>query len=193
MGYTATGGPKGRGQFNNSPSTTSDLNKLLEIEAEWGNYGGAMSEGDRDDIVGSALYAGLMIMNTTSGALEVYDGDGWVIPGDSGWRSISTLSSGWSSVSGYSPQYRVVGNRVDIRGRVLLGAGGIGSILTVPMPPARATDLGTTVNLTGAFVGTLHISTGGLVSIPTATGAASYFGSASSGLIVKLNGSWYLD
>lgn len=77
MGYTSTGGPKGRGQFNNTPQTTADLNKGLELLATYGNYMGAVSESERDLISGAALYEGLMVYNETSGTLEIYDGSGW--------------------------------------------------------------------------------------------------------------------
>lgn len=123
----------------------------------------------------------------------VHNGTGWVQTGDSGWVTITALSTGWTAVGGETPQVRRVGSRVDIRGRVLLGAGSIGNILTVPNAPAVACDIGTTVNLNGGFVGTMRVTSAGILHIPTTAGVGSYIGSASSGMQVKLNGSWYLD
>lgn len=81
MGYTAAGGPKGLGQFNDTPQTAADLNKAIELIAQMGNYRGDLTEAQRDALSGGALYAGLLVFNTTAGRLERYDGSGWSTPG----------------------------------------------------------------------------------------------------------------
>lgn len=79
MGYSSSGGTKGRGVFNNSPSTTSDFNQLLTLLATYANHMGGITESARDAITGDALYEGLSCFNTDSGCLEVYDGSGWEV------------------------------------------------------------------------------------------------------------------
>jgi len=83
MGYTASGGPKGLGVFNNTPQTTADLNQLIELIARVGNYLGPITEAERDALTGPALYAGLMAHNTTANTLEFYTGSGWLVV----WRA----------------------------------------------------------------------------------------------------------
>lgn len=86
MGYTPGVGTKGLGEFTASSSTTADLNKLLELIALVGNYRGALTEDERDDIVGDALYAGLLVFNTDSARLEIYNGTGWT---PAVWKALS--------------------------------------------------------------------------------------------------------
>lgn len=77
MGYTSSGGTKGRGTFNNTPGTTSDFNQLLALLNAYGNYLGGVSEATRDAVTGDALYEGLLLWNTDAEAFEFYDGSGW--------------------------------------------------------------------------------------------------------------------
>jgi len=88
MGYSTSGGPKGLGVFNVTAQTAADLNKLLELIARLGNFYGGIPESQRDAITGDALYEGLLVFNTDSGALEMYDGSGWASVFH-GWRSWS--------------------------------------------------------------------------------------------------------
>lgn len=97
MGHSSSGGPNGLGVFNNTPSTTADLNKLLELLARMGNYRGRLTEAERDAITGDALYAGLMVFNSDTAALELYTGSGWdqLIPAP-GSANV-TLETGWQN------------------------------------------------------------------------------------------------
>lgn len=97
MGYSGSGGPKGLGVFNNTPQTTADLNQLVTLIAQMGNYRGQVTGAQRDAITGSALYAGLMVFNSDTGALERYTGSGWdqVIPAP-GSANVA-LETGWQN------------------------------------------------------------------------------------------------
>lgn len=124
MAYTTSGGEKGLGQFTAGATTLADLNKLLELLARVGNYRGPLTEDDRDDVAGDALYEGLMVYNLDTQALEVYDGSGWqVVYQDSGWSNI-TLATGWTAVPGFTPRSRVINDVLYIEGAVDRGVGG---------------------------------------------------------------------
>lgn len=116
MGYTASGGPKGRGVFNNTPQTTADLNQLVDLIADWGNYGGAMPEAERDDITGPALYTGLLVYNTTASKLQMYTGSGWT----SVWAPATAL--GTSVVPVASTGFTLSNNLLFMRSGWLLGS-----------------------------------------------------------------------
>lgn len=97
MSYTASGGPKGLGVFGSTPQTVADLNQLVTLIARVGNYRGQVTEAQRDAITGTALYAGLVLFNSDSGALEMYSGSGWdqLIPAP-GSANV-TLETGWQN------------------------------------------------------------------------------------------------
>ena len=132
MGYNASGGPKGLGVITDSNTPLPDLAKLIELIARVGNLR-VESEGDRDDIPGAELYVGLMVFNTTTTALEFYDGTGWVtVWRDTGWVEVSTFYTGWTEVEPVA--WRVVGNTLHLVGRVN-GDGSSGSgIFNIPAP-----------------------------------------------------------
>ncbi|WP_442575860.1 hypothetical protein ACSBPH_01535 [Microbacterium sp. F51-2R] len=79
MGWSSSGGPKGLGSATNTPSTQADFDKMIELIALMGNFRGGVSEAERDAITGDALFAGLLVYNTTKTRLEVWDGSGWDI------------------------------------------------------------------------------------------------------------------
>lgn len=144
MGYTASGGPKGRGVFNNSPQTVADLNQLVQLIADFGNYAGAKTEAQRDAITGAALYTGLMVYNTTAGKLQMYTGSGWT----SVWSPSTTVGSSVTPVAG--PNYTLSNNTLFLRSGFLLGTidfaktgsnvGHGDTIMTLPVGARPTTD-----------------------------------------------------
>lgn len=169
MGYSASGGPKGLGAFNNIPQTAADLNQLVALVARGGNYRGPVTEAERDAISGAALFAGLMVYNTTKSQLEIFNGSGWVlIWNDTGWQDLP-LASGWTVESGDTPQYRVRAGYLSFRGR--LDATSVAPELpfTISLPvgarPSRAVPqlIGLTGGSGAAFV--MNVSTSGEVRI----------------------------
>lgn len=96
MGFTPGTGPKGRGRFNSTPSTTADFNQALDLINEFGNYAGAIEEWDRDAITGAALYDGLLIYNLTAGRLEIRHMNTWVPLFTVGTATATpTVANGW--------------------------------------------------------------------------------------------------
>lgn len=77
MGYSSSGGPKGLGVVSSTPSTAADFNQVIALIAQMGNFRGSLTEAERDAISGAALYAGLLVFNSTVGTLEKYSGSGW--------------------------------------------------------------------------------------------------------------------
>ena len=114
MGFTASGGPRGLGVFNTTPKTASDLNKLVELIGRVGNYRGPLTETERDAISGDALYDGLMVYNTTAGALE--------IRADGGWEAIwAPATSPGSVVPVAGANFTLSNNNLFIRNGLLIG------------------------------------------------------------------------
>lgn len=173
MGYTAAGGPKGLGQFNNTPQTVADLNKLRDLIAERGNYMGSLTEGERDAIPSATEYAGLLIFNSTTNQLEMYDGSGWSVPGDTGWVDITTMGTGWQipADSSLIPQIRKIGDQVQLRGLLFTSAGvTFTNLCTVPagFAPSKGTWYAyTRVSSGGSFHGMLQISAAGVIALPS--------------------------
>ena len=92
--------------------------------------------------------------------------------GSGTWTNL-TLSAGWSAVSGRTPQARLVGNTVYIRGAVT-GASGASwaSFATLPagMRPAVTQFLGAEIAViagVGAGVFGLQVATTGVLSCPS--------------------------
>lgn len=112
MGYSGSGGPKGLGVFNTTPSTASDLNQLVALIARVGNYLGAITSTERDAITGAALYEGLLIFNSTDDTLEMYDGSGWKII----WHDWKTYTPSTTNISGGTivARHRRLGNIVSV-------------------------------------------------------------------------------
>ena len=98
--------------------------------------------------------------------------------GSGTWTNL-TLSAGWSAVAGgRTPQARLVGNTVYIRGAVT-GASGASwaSFATLPagMRPAAAQFLGAQIAIiagVGAGAFGLHVATTGVLSCPSGFSAA---------------------
>lgn len=135
MGYSSSGGTKGLGVFDNTPQTTADFNQTIELIAQMGNYYGGITEAERDAITGDALYVGLMVFNTTSEVLELYDGSGWVAAReDTGWVSLTLVSSWVNYGSGYvTAQYRKINGVVHVRGVIKSGTTTGGTVVaTLP-------------------------------------------------------------
>lgn len=189
MGYTTTGGPKGLGQFNTTPQTVADLNKLVELIARVGNFLGAVSESERDAITGGALYEGLMLLNTTSGRVESYDGAGWEPINQGSPVELTVFGSNWSATPSYEPVVVESGGMVHLLGAARIAQGGsMSNILTIPagLRPAKQYFLGHYRTTSGTASGQLHIDTTGVVSAPD-----NYrTGSMAAGNSIPLTGSW---
>jgi hypothetical protein len=169
MGYSASGGPKGLGVFNNTPQTAADLNQLVALIARGGNYRGPLTEAERDAISGAALFAGLMVYNTTKSQLEIFTGAGWqLIWNDTGWQTLP-LASGWTVESGDTPQYRVRAGYLSFRGRLDATTGAPNLPFTINLPvgarPSRAVPqlIGTTGGSGAQFV--MNVGTDGEITI----------------------------
>lgn len=146
-------------------------------------------------------YDGLMAVTRDTDNIYVYSGSTWKLTAiaDPGWTAI-TLSAGYQSFStGYVPGYKVIGNRVYLRGVVQRTAGGLwtyGSnfnIATLPVairPPSRmATWLATAQwSSTNPMVARLEIQTSGVLGI-AAVGPAG--GTAPTW--IDINGSYDLE
>lgn len=117
MGYSTSGGPNGLGTFNNTPSTTSDLQQLVALIAQQGNTRVGTSTA-RTSLSGAQLYAGLLWAETDTGTLWQYTGSAWVsvYGGDTGWVNI-TLAPGYTSQS-ITPQVRRIGSVLYFLGDV---------------------------------------------------------------------------
>lgn len=192
MGYTTTGGVKGLGQFNNTPQTTADLNKLLELIGKMGNYRGAMTEGERDLILGADRFDGLMVFNQSSGRINVWSDDlfDWWDPTSEDTYYPDSFGAGWSAASGYPVVIRVFGDRVHIEGAVVVASGAsFDNILTVPIAarPGAIRWVGATVGQGAAITGMLDVTTAGRLRLPYRTG------SLAAGQLLPLSGSWTLS
>ena len=194
MGYSSTDGPsgKGLGSFTNTPSTTSDLNKLLELVGRMGNLR-VGTTATRTALTGSSLYEGLHFYDTTLNDLWVYDGAAWVTGyDDDGYTNVSTFSPFWSATAGYTPRVRRVGQRIDLYGAATAaaGAGADGGIITVPsgFRPTGNVWIGP-FRSSGGLSGMLVVSSAGVVSAPN----AYVTGSLGAGSVVPFVGSWYVD
>lgn len=192
MGYTTTGGPKGLGQFNNTPQTTADLNKLRDLIALMGNFRGSVTESERDSITGDARYDGLMVFNVEAGQLEVWSDDlaDWWSPMSPAIFGPETMGPNWSESSAYPILFRIVGDRVDIEGAATLSAGGaFTNILTVPTAaiPSAQRWVGTVFGDAGNVVGMLHVNTLGVLRLLYRTGTMT------AGQILPLSGSYWLS
>lgn len=135
MGYSTSGGPNGLGTFNNTPSTTADLNQLVTLIALVGN-GQVGTSTERATLTGAQLYNGLLWSETDTGHLMLYNGSAWVsvYGGDSGWVNI-TLASGYSSQS-ITPQVRLIGSVLYFIGDVKPNTGSFAasSAITIVNP-----------------------------------------------------------
>lgn len=116
MGYTASGGPKGLGVFNNSPQTVADLNQLRDLIATVGNYRGTLTEAQRDAITGAALYTGLLVYNTTASKLQMYTGAGW----SSVWSPATAVGTSVTPAAGTG--FTLSNNQLYMRDGWLLGS-----------------------------------------------------------------------
>lgn len=188
MGYIDGAGPEGSPQFNNSPQTVADFNRLRDLVVQRGNsFKGSTSLREAWSNNGYAA-EGHLWYDTTLDLYFSYDGAGWRKAGDSGSVPIATFGTGWTGTSGYTPFIRAQGAMVILQGAVTLGANGsFDSILQIPAAYAPAGNwwLGHFRANSGAS-GMLHLS-GTQVSAPSAYRT----GSLSTGQVLPLTGYWF--
>jgi hypothetical protein len=180
MGYTSTGGTKGLGVFNDTPSTVADLNQLRDLIARQGNFR-VETTGSRDAIPAGQLYEGLTIYNSTSKSVETYTGSGWLaiyapdvddqvasspnIYG-AGWTDYTTF--GWAGV-----RYWRRGRVVYVNGAAAKSSWATGeAILTLPVGfrPSRQVQAAnctvlTSGAVTAAAAGTVAVSLGAVFPV----------------------------
>jgi hypothetical protein len=97
VGYGTSGGPKGLGTFNTSPSTAADLNQLVTLIALMGNLRVGVDSA-RTALSGGGLYDGLLWYSTDTDMLWAYNGSAWVRVFSSG--SPFAVSTGTITLTG---------------------------------------------------------------------------------------------
>lgn len=135
MGFT-TGGPRGVGVITSPFTPKADMGEILAVVADRGGYLGAKSEAERDAISGSSLFVGLMLFNTDSDALEMYDGSGWEIV----WHDWKSYTPTTTNVSGgtLTGSYCRVGKLVTAKIRHTLAGAGVTGQPSYTMPVTAA-------------------------------------------------------
>lgn len=114
------------------------------------------------------------------------------VPADSGWVTVTTFGTGWIALSGYTPRFRKVGDRVDIEGALSrVGTTGLlTNLLTVPVGyrPLTNTFIGASISAQGRALQLRAITTG-VLDVPS----GYTIGSIATGEIIPLAGSWYVN
>lgn len=125
-----------------------------------------------------------------TGIEYVHSGTGWVQQGASAWVNV-TVGSGWTATAGYTPQVRLDGSRVEIRGAVTITSGSFASMVTVPVQfrPSASRWVGQTHGSTSGATGMLLIDVNGVIQIPTSYRS----GAGTSGIVFPLAGFWHND
>jgi hypothetical protein len=198
MGYSSSGGPKGLGTFNNTPTTTADLQQLVTLIARMGNLR-VETETNRDAINGAALYEGLHVYNLTTHQTEYYNGSGWVGVNDPDEvvSLIPHLSSGYNETGGAGTAHEP---RLYVRGREVVLAGGVSRIGAALVTDMMVIPSQYRPGRSGThFIGAATISSGQsaefTLSASTGTIGASYVsGTFGSGAVIPLARlGWFLD
>lgn len=170
MGYSSSGGPNGLGQFNNTPSTTSDLNQLVTLIAQMGN-GRVGTNSARTTLTGAGLYAGLMWAETDTSTLWMYTGSAWlqIYQGDTDWQTLSPLT-GFTALE--SPAYRLKNGILYLRGGFTQNSGAFTSapVSVCTLPVGTRISVSTRYELPGYSSSSVA---SGLIAIVDPSGAIS--------------------
>lgn len=169
MAHTTSGGPKGLGQFNSTPTTQADFNKLLDLIAERGNFRVGLAS-DRASLTGGALYDGLKFYETDTDKTYQRVGGSWIAVNK------GTTASGTSVTPVVGSGFTLSANALFTRAGFLLGtidwaktSGTLGHadvICTLPSgarPPFESSVI-TSGGPSPSYIFPLGVSTGGVVS-----------------------------
>jgi hypothetical protein len=176
MGYSSSGGPKGLGVILDSNTPLADLTKLIELIARVGNYYGGVTEAERDDITGDALYTGLLVFNTDADALELWDGSGWetVWEPDTDWQTLAP-AAGWTAF-GSGLKWRRKNGQIKLLTSVTrVSWTGTQTFGTLPVE-ARPTQKVTFVSAYGDVAKECYVNTDGTIQV-NASGGGGITGS----------------
>ena len=141
----------------------------------------AYATAERDALTGSALWTGRVIYNTTTGALEVYNGSAWVSIAQPGaWTAWTPAITQGVAVTSTTTMAGYVRNGRIIHANFKLAAtsnGTAGSVIAMSLPVApKVPGAGTTMT-----IGTAYMSLAGtgqlnaLVTVSPAFGAIAVF------------------
>lgn len=153
------------------------------------------TDADRLLITGGSLYEGLKFRTTDTKIDWTYTGDAWV-PFASAWVPI-VLSTGWTGVSGHTPQVKLIGGVVYMEGAASRGVGGaLNNIGVIPEPFRLITSGGKTTFVAGhvalrsgsAAVAEIYVQETGVVRCDTYTTIDS-----NPGWVVPISGSYPRD
>lgn len=101
----------------------------------------------------------------------------WLPYADTGWLALPLAGSSWTAVSGYTPEYRRIGNTVYLRGMVTFAAGQYtDTIATMPVGYRPATNTWLPPAMTaasGKVIVQMLVQPTGTIAIP-----AGYFSTA---------------